>query len=331
MGITNFPNGISSWGSPVMGGSMALPVMGGRIAATGDAKVYFVDPANGSDGNTGLSPDQAMDSVSGAYAKTVDKAGDTIYLLNDGNTSGTSREDVTITWSNDNTHLVGLCAPTILSQRARISPPTTQATVVTPQLTVSGSGCVFMNFSLFEGTAVATDSTCVSVTGHRNYFNNVAMMNMGATETATRAGSEALLLSAARENTFDGCYIGLDTIARTGLNANVRFQSGATRNIFRGCFFPMYITATTPMFIDANAANAIDRFVWFKDCLFHNATTSTQIAAQVARIHANVNGTFIMQDTYAVKVTNWETTASANLYTHGPAANATGGEMIVHS
>jgi hypothetical protein len=331
MGLTHFPHGISSWGSPVMGGSMALPVMGGRIAATGDAKVYFVDPANGSDGNTGLSPDQAMDSVSAAYAKTVDKAGDTIYLLNDGNSSGTSREDATITWSNDNTHLVGLCAPTMVNMRARISTPTTQATVVSPQLTVSGNGNIFMNFSLFEGTAEAVDSTCVSVTGHRNYFNNVSMLNMGHTNTATRAGSEALLISAGRENTFDGCYIGLDTIARTGLNANVRFESGATRNIFRGCIFPMYITATTPMFIDANAANAIDRFAWFKDCLFHNATTSTQTAAQVARIHANVNGTFIMQDTYAVNVTNWETSASANLYTHGPAANATGGEMIVHS
>ena len=132
MGMTHFPHGVSSFGMPVMGGGM-LPLMGGRIAATGDAKVYFVDPANGSDGNTGLSPDKALDTVSAAFALTVDLSGDTIYLLNDGNTSGTSREDSTITWSKDNVHLVGLCAPTMISQRARISPSSGNTTVVSPQ------------------------------------------------------------------------------------------------------------------------------------------------------------------------------------------------------
>ena len=98
MTITPYPHGISSFGSPVFG-----LLMGGRIAATGDAKHYFVDPANGTDGNNGLSPEKAMATVSAAYAKTVDKSGDVIHLLNDGNTSGSSVEDATITWSNDNT------------------------------------------------------------------------------------------------------------------------------------------------------------------------------------------------------------------------------------
>jgi len=261
-----------------------------------------------------------------------------IYLLNDGNTSGTSREDSTITWSNDNTHLVGLCAPTMISQRSRISPNSTNTTVVNPQITVSGHGNVFMNISLFEGTAEAADSTCISVTGNRNYFSNVAMLNMGdatGTSPATRAGSDVLSINGGEENTFDGCYIGLDTIARTAANASVRFAGQAARNIFRDCFFAMRATANSPLFIDAASANDIDRFVWFKNCMFHNAVkTSGTSLAEVASISATVNGAIIMQNSFFYGADKWEATASTNLLLNMPltdAVDVAGGEFLVSS
>ena len=129
-------------GVPVMGNGM-LPLMGGNISATGEQKNYFVDPANASNnGGDGLFPSSALNQVSAAEGKCRDKSGDTIYLLNDGNTTGTSREDSTIPWDKDNVHLVGLCAATV-NQRARISPNSTQTSVVTPQLLVSGNGNIF--------------------------------------------------------------------------------------------------------------------------------------------------------------------------------------------
>lgn len=337
MGLTHFPHGLSSFGMPLIGGgAMTLPVMGGRIAGSGDARPFFVDPANGLDGNTATSPDQALATVSAAYAKTVDKRGDVVYLLNDGNITGSSDEDSTITWSNDNTHLIGLCAPTMISQRARIAPTSEAAsTNVSPQLLVSGNGCVFANISLFEGGAEAADSTCIQVSGERNYFSNVAMLNMGdagGTSAATRAGSNVLDLNGGSENTFDGCYIGLDTIARTAANASILFRSAATRNIFRECFFAMRATANSPLFIDANTANAIDRFVWFKNCVFHNAVnTSGTSITQAASIHANVNGTFLMDHSGFFGCGKWETTASTNLAINSPIADAAdppGGEFI---
>ena len=76
------------------------------------AKTFFVDSANGSDNNPGRSIKLPLDTVGAAYALTTDKAGDIIYFLNDGNTTGSSREaTIPITWSNDNTHLRGRCAP----------------------------------------------------------------------------------------------------------------------------------------------------------------------------------------------------------------------------
>jgi len=51
---TNFPHGVSSYGLPVLGGSGILPLLGGS------AKVFFVDGANGSDGNNGKTPTGAF-------------------------------------------------------------------------------------------------------------------------------------------------------------------------------------------------------------------------------------------------------------------------------
>jgi len=332
MTLSAFPFGVSSFGVPLIGNH--VPIIGGKTAAAGEALNLFVDPANGNDGNTGESPFDALDTVSAAYAKTIDTRGDVIYLMNDGNTSGTSREDSTLTWAKDNTHLIGLCAPTMLSQRARISPSSGQSTIVTPQLLVSGHGNIFSNISFFEGINEAADSTCVSVTGNRNYFSNVAMMNMGnatSSSAADRAGSEVLSISGGEENTFDGCYIGLDTIARSAANANVRFASAATRNLFRNCFFPMQADAATPIFIDANTSGAIDRWAWFSNCMFHNGVNSTATTVNlVASVHASAGGTIILDYCSSVGATEWETTASTNVFINMPVpdvAQPAGGTM----
>jgi hypothetical protein len=317
MGIVNYPNGLASFGMPVLGGGFTLPTMG-RLG-----KVFFVDPARGSDGNRGTSMERPFATVSKAYSLTTDKAGDVIYLLNDGNTSGTSRDAATITWANDNTHLVGLGAPTLLSQRARISPPTAATAIVTPQLKITGHGNVFANFSLFEGTS---EDSIASVgieieTGTRNYFWNVAIMNMGdATNghSGDEANSAHLLLDGASENTFDSCYIGMDTAARTAANASVRFRkNGSTtsaRNVFRNCVFPMFADADAPLFIDANESGCVDRWNMFDHCTFTNAVGSTATAQTAASvIHSSAGGLFLMKDCMLVGATDWHASDTTNM------------------
>ena len=284
MPLTHFPHGITSFGSP-MGG--VLPLMGGRIDATGDAKVYFVDPANGSNGNTGLSPDRALDTVTAAYNKTVDKAGDVIYLLNDGNTSGSSREDAAITWSNDNTHLVGLCAPSI-NQRSRITPAsgTTDVDAFTPFITVSGTGNIFSNVSLVQGNSEdGKASVGILCSGQRNYFNNMSVL----TGQHANQGDEVSysVQVTGEENVFEKCYIGTDTIARgnNAASANVRFGTGSTdqaaRNIFRDCMFMMFADDTEPLFISMQDENDAMRWNLFDRCNFINTGSSTLTAAVV--------------------------------------------------
>ncbi len=328
MGFTNFPSGITSLGMPV------IPGIGGGIFSP-QSKSFFVAPGHGgSDGHDGRSIKRPLATVSKALSLCTADKGDTVYLIGDGNTSGTSREDSTIVWSKDNTHLIGITAPTMVNGRARISHPSDQATVVTPMLTVSGDGCVIANVSLFEGVAEATAGTCVLVTGRRNYFWNVAMMNMGDATGSSPAGvasSETLDLFAANECTFDNCYIGLDTIARTAANTHIRLRGGAKRCIFRDCFFSMHATGSgsAATFMEGDSANSIDRWIWFKNCVFSSSTTSTATVAEVANIHANANGTIIFDDcNYVGDITAWESVKSNNVYTSRAASVAAGGKMV---
>ena len=324
MPLSNFPGGVASFGNPIFGGNMQIPLMGSQ------AKAYFVDPARGSDQNRGTDWRKPLASVGKAYSLTVDKAGDVIYLLNDGNTSGTSREATTLTWSNDNTHLVGLCAPTVLSQRARISPPSTNTTIVTPQLLVSGNGNMFMNISLFEGDDENGQASIgVSVTGERNYFRNVAMMNMGHANSADEANSAHLLIDGGSENTFDGCFVGLDTTARSTSNANVELKNQAARNTFRNCIFPCFADANTPLFVKIDGDLDIDRWVWFDNCLFMNADNSTATTMTVGMSVASTpGGHIIVKDCTLIGATNWVAATARVRLTGAVPTSATSGVSV---
>lgn len=309
MSFTNFPNGVSSFGIPLIGSGGVPPLTGTN------GTVYFVDPTNGNDNDPG-SWDYPMDTVSAAYAKCTDTAGDIVVLLNDGNTSGTSREDAKITWSKDNTHLIGLCAPTMVGQRARISPTTTMTDVdaVTPYIDVTGHGNIFANFSIFQGNSEDSKSSIgIRVTGSRNYFHNVGIQT-GAHANQGDEASVMLQLNGS-ENTFEKCYIGVDTVAR-GNNAAwscVKFGTGsteqATRNVFRDCIFPCFADDTEGAFIRATAANDTQRWNLFERCIGVNTGTSTLAAAVV---WTDTTGICLLKDCAFYGVT--DITAADNAY-----------------
>lgn len=278
--MTTFGDQILQYGGvPVSSGGM-LPVLGG------EAKAFFVDPANGADGNSGLSPEKtdSLKTVAAAYAKCTDKQGDVVYLLNDGNTSGSARETAALVWAKDNTHLVGLCAPSI-NQRSRITPPTTSAVDVdafTPFLTVSGNGCIFSNIALVQGQSEDSKASVgILCSGLRNYFSNVSVLTGQHANQGDEAATTWVTVTG-EENVFEDCYIGTDTIARSAANTSVRFGSGATdqaaRNIFRRCVFAMFADATSPFFISAPTENDVQRWNLFDNCSFINSGSSSLVA-----------------------------------------------------
>ena len=250
-----------------------LPVMAGIPFGT-NAKYYFVDPTNGSDGNSGLTPDAALAGLEAAYAKTVANQHDTIFYIA-GSSSITLQ--AAVTWSKNYTHLIGIAAPTEVAQRARLFQLST-LTGASPLLTVSATGCIFKNFYIFQGVNDATSLINVSVTGGRNYFENVHFAG-GGHATQAIDGGMSLKLDAAEENTFRNCTIGVDTIdAATGM-IGLGFDGEAHRNLFRDCTFRMRAGNAGAAFVEVIDSTGIDRDNSFVDCLFVNNSTANDMTA----------------------------------------------------
>lgn len=326
VGLTNFPNGI--FATPNLGGgSGMLSPMGAN------AKAFFVDVVNGSDGNTGRSMGQALATVGKAESLCTDKAGDVVYLMNDGNTTGTSREaTIPLVWDKDNTHLVGLCAPSVVSQRARITPVATAALLEAPVIDVTGSGCVFANLQIAHFAANTDTIGCqgVSVSGHRNYFYNVHIVGVPNDHSGDETDSVDLLIDGGAENVFVHCAIGVDTVVRSTTNACLELTTAATRNLFEDCVFAMTTDNAGPLFVKADGSGDLDRWTIFRGCSFINAVESgaTSLTSAV-NVHNTAGGLLMFQNCQIVGADNVAAADNGNVWVDGVGGAGTGGLSIV--
>lgn len=313
MALTNFPNGITSFGVPVIGGIGGIPFSGNW---------YFVDPVNGADGNDG-SADYPLATLYAAINRATSGNNDVIVLMSNGAASGTARLSTalaqtinsaatsgTLNWNKNATHLIGMGAPTRVGQRARIAPPTGTYTAATfgadTFINVTGAGCLFANIDIFVGFSTGSASMIgVLEAGGRNAYQNVNIQGMGDAASAGGANARTLKITS-QENTFTDCVLGLDTVARSAANATVELASGTARNSFIGCTFPFQASASTPLGVLASAASAIDRWQLFQQCTFINnvQSTSTTLSA-LATLPASAGGLLLMKDCTMVGITEF--------------------------
>lgn len=308
MVYTNFPNGITSFGMPVIGS-------GGFPPFTGN--YFFCDYVNGSDGGLGTA-DDPFKTLAFAYSKTASGNNDVIFIVGDGSTAETQRLSASLTWANNATHLIGLTAPVPIASRARISHLTTATVNINPLMTVSGSGCIFANFSFFQGVGQsATDEKLIVVSGSRNYFSRIHFGGMGAAAGAARAGSYIMSLTGS-ENLFEECALGVDTVARSAANANIICSGGAARNTFLKCYFPILASAATPIVVDTSAVASIDRFLLLKECFINNAVNSTGTAMTAATAYsASQGGTVVYDNCTLVGITDYANPNTATVKVSG--------------
>ena len=309
--MDNFPRGLASQGVPLFGTPGLVAMSGGQV--------FFVDPTStiGSDGYEGSS-DRPMATIEAAYAKCVDGRGDIVVLkggpASGGGTGQSARLTASFDWAKNNTHLIGLCAPTAVGQRARITGPSSGGTF-SPVMTLSGGGCRIANISIFDDYTV--DPVALKVTGQRNYFNNVNLQGMGAATGADDAAGASLWIAGGAENTFDNCVIGLDTIPRSAANAEIRFTAAAKRNLFRHCDIVSYCDSATHLFVDANASGALDRWTTFRHCQFHNAPTgiaSGLTMTNAMSVHASAGGYIYLFDCSGIGFTDWAAADNGNVF-----------------
>lgn len=265
--------------------------VGGLLPFGPKSKSYFVDPANGSDLNDGLTPGTALAGLKAAYDKTVSGQNDVVYYI-----AGTGSVTLTaaLTWANSYTHLIGVCAPTRTAQRARIFQLST-LTGASPLLTVSGSGCIFANLYIFQGVNDATSLINVSVTGGRNYFENVHFAGGGHATQAVDGGA-SLKLDGAEENTFVNCTVGVDTIDAGNGMSGILFDGEAHRNVFENCTVRLRAGNAGANFVEVADATGIDRDNTFVNCRFLNNSATALTSGFVIPAGMGAPRKILLQD-----------------------------------
>lgn len=335
--LTNSPNGLSSFGVPVMPG-LAQPFTG---------TYYFVNPATGSDSNPGTSADRPFATLYKANAAVTSGKNDVIFLIGDGSTTGTARLSTALaqtidssatsgklTISKNAVHIVGIASESNNS-RARVAPPSGTYTVTTfnsaVMVEVSGAGCSISNLSFYNGFSTGgAAQICMKVSAARNVFNNCQFQGLQDAGSAADAGSRSLLVTGGGESVFNNCIIGNDTIDRGAANANLELAGATPRNTFNRCIFPAQTTAATPLFILGTGAGCVDRWNLFDSCLFINniKSTSTIMTVGISFTNASPGGALVLKNCTAMGMTKWgDTNALANTLIDMPVVSAAAGGL----
>jgi len=331
--MTTVSDGLYQFGGVPVGGMPYSWLKGTK------GKVLFVAPYRttnlhaASDGNPGTFV-QPLKTITAAYDLCTTGLGSIIYVMGASNTTADTTDDLsaTLTWSKDGVHLIGLGTPNGVSQRVRINQLST-ATAVSPLINITGNTNVFANVQIFQGVADAASLINVQVTGQRNLFDNVHFAGVGHA-TMSAAGCASLKLNGAAENLFKNCVIGVDTATMDADGTNLICDGAATRNKFEDCLFQAFISATGAGHVNLVDATAIDRWLWFKNCMFISESTNKTVdMAEVFQIPASpTQGKVILENCFAMDdggAPVWTAGTEGIVWANMPAptASAAGGLM----
>lgn len=150
MGWTNFPNGVTSFGIPLLGTSLAPIFAGTQYANSKDpngGNIYFVDGDYGSDANPGHSPSDAKLTIGGVLS--VSGPGAVIYVKAKNVAAGGTdpsnyAETFIIGASQFGTKIIGV--PSGVAQGAQ--PQIKKGSGATSMITVRAPGCLIANLTI---------------------------------------------------------------------------------------------------------------------------------------------------------------------------------------
>ena len=298
--MTNFTGTLQINGIP-------LP---GTVPFGPTSKTFFVHGASGSDGNDGRTPKKALKLVSKAHSLMTAGSNDVCFVMGNGAISGNVAETATIAWSKNACHLVGVAAPGLVSQRARIAAP---AGDVTPIINITGDGCLFSDLHFFQDFATNAANVCMAMSGQRNVFHRCHIAGGGNATAAVHAGTRSLTIAGGGgEHYFKDCVIGLDTIPRgTAASAEIEMTAATPRNTFEDC---MILSRTDGTSHDSLliGVGGIDRWVMFKNSVFWNDTQGggTKQAEQL-NVNVSAGGTVMLMNCVTFGATAVQTTNNA--------------------
>lgn len=140
MGLTHFPNGIASFGVPVIGAGAGIPTTTGSY--------FFVDSVDGNDGNTGKSPAAAVATIDVAVGLCTANKGDVIVVMPNHAENLATAGALTI-------DVAGI---TIVGLGTGNQRPTLTHTADTADINITGADVTVRNLLIISNTADVTAS-----------------------------------------------------------------------------------------------------------------------------------------------------------------------------
>lgn len=301
--LTNFANGVSSFGVPVNG---SIPVV---LGAYGVGTIYFVDPTNGADGNTGLSPKQAFATAEVAYAAAV--SGDTIAL----STNSTHSIALGINHTKSRINWIGLdFAGRQVQQGAKIQLATGSASAYV--LKNTGVRNSFTNIKFIQAATAATALHVLEDGSEGSLYSNCSFV-FGVVDNLDLTTAHEIV-AGSDSATFLNCTFGADTLLTSAARSVFHIDQVTTSqefksNILENCNFIISSSSSTAAFIRTDAVTDLLFTNIFKNCTFAaSVDTAGGIAlAETVQTGTGVTkGTLLFANPSAFNVTDFATATS---------------------
>lgn len=273
MAITRFPNGVSSFGTPLYGNG--IPATSGSI--------FFVDYGNGSDGvsTKANSMSRPWKTVDKAYDSTTTNKDDVIVLM--GNSTHTLTEMLDV--SKNRIHFVGLdCTARKYGQNAKVSLGVTTAATDIATIKNTGTRNTFTNIKFMNSNTVAEGIYCFAEGGEYTVISNCELYKDTDLDVT---GAAELLMNGDSVSVID-CTIGSLVNAISGailrpcvLVSRETITGKVCRDVtFTGCNFWRKCGDTGNRFVYGANATDVERMLLFDRCLFVNAKLASAVPAQ---------------------------------------------------
>lgn len=163
MGLTHFPNGVSSYGVPVLGGS--------GFFTTGTPRFVSSTTVGSSDGNLGLDPTTPMATLDAAIGRTTANVGDVIFVMPNHAETVTGVAGIALDVAGLTVIGMGFGAqrPRFLMDGA----DSVTAAITVPDVTLS-------NMEFASGTSDTV--TCFTTTALNSWFDNIVFTDNASNE-----------------------------------------------------------------------------------------------------------------------------------------------------
>lgn len=255
MTLTNFPNGVSSFGVPA-----GLPMSYGTY--------FFVDADSGSDLNDGLSKDTPFATIAQAYSAVTTNKDDVIVLSTNGSHQLTSMLDI----SKSRVHFTGDIYGRMYGQRAKINYADGIATADAFAVKNTGVGNTFTGIKFLNANTDAQVVATVGEGGEYAVYRNCEFYN--STNLTSNTVSEVVCNGDSAQ--FYNCTFGslADAVSGDKVRPAVLLTKGTVGTglvsrdvLFDGCKFWKQAGGTTTAFVKGGATD-VERVMEFHNCQF---------------------------------------------------------------